>query len=140
MEMIINTVLSQIQPLLDSHQLKHLAISLRAAFNHTSQPSAEGPADILALFLTAKEVEGCSHKTIAYNRSMLERMASEVAKPYAQVTSDDLRAYLTEYEVKRGAGKVTIDNIRRIMSSFFSWLEDEDYVVKSPGGASTASR
>lgn len=140
MEMIINTVLSQMQPLLDGHQLKHLAISLRAAFNHTSQPTAEDPADLLALFLTAKEVEGCSHKTIAYNRSMLERMASEVAKPYVQVTSDDLRAYLTEYEVKRGAGKVTIDNIRRIMSSFFSWPEDEDYVVKSPGGASTASR
>lgn len=59
-------------------------------------------------------------------------MASEVTKPYTQVTSDDLRAYLTEYEANRGAGNVTIDNIRRIMSSFFSWLEYEDYLVRGP--------
>lgn len=59
-------------------------------------------------------------------------MASEVAKPYTQVTIGDLRSYLAAYEAKRGSGKVTIDKIRRIMSSFFSWLEDEDYVVKSP--------
>lgn len=120
------------QPVLDGRQFKKLASTLRVAFCNAKQPPKQDPADLLSLFLTAKEVEGCSPKTIAYYRSTLEHMASEVAKPYTQVTSDDLRAYLTEYEAKRGAGNVTIDNIRRIMSSFFSWLEDEDYVVKSP--------
>lgn len=132
MESIINTVLAQMQPLLDGHQLKQLAASLRAAFENARQPPKEDPADLLALFLTAKEVEGCSPKTIAYYRTTLEHMAKTIAKPCTQVTSDDLRAYLNGYEAERGAGKVTIDNIRRIMSSFFSWLEDEDYVVKSP--------
>lgn len=133
MESIINTVLVQMQPLLNSHQLKQLANSLRAAFsNAEQQPSSKDPDDLLSLFLTAKQVEGCSPKTIAYYRSTLERMTATLAKPYTQVTSDDLRFYLNGYGTKNGAGNVTIDNIRRIMSSFFSWLEDEDYVVKSP--------
>lgn len=59
-------------------------------------------------------------------------MNAALAKPYTQLTTDDLRKYLSNYEVKRGTSKVTIDNIRRIFSSFFSWLEDEDYIVKSP--------
>ena len=59
-------------------------------------------------------------------------MNTTLAKSYTQIESDDLRRYLNDYEVNRGSSKVTIDNIRRIMSSFFSWLEDEDYIVKSP--------
>ena len=59
-------------------------------------------------------------------------MESWLSKPIAHVSSDDLRKYLSEYELERGSSKVTIDNIRRIFSSFFSWLEDEDYIVKSP--------
>ena len=59
-------------------------------------------------------------------------MESWLSKPIAHVSSDDLRQYLSEYELERGSSKVTIDNIRRILSSFFSWLEDEDYIVKSP--------
>lgn len=132
MEAIINTVLSHMQPILDAFQFKQLSASLRAAFNQQKQPQPQDPQDLLALFLTAKEVEGCSPKTIDYYRSTLGRMTTTLGKPYTQVTSDDLRAYLAGYETKRQAGKVTIDNIRRIMSSFFSWLEDEDYVVKSP--------
>ena len=88
--------------------------------------------DLLELFLTAKEVEGCSPKTIAYYEATLQHLESWLSKPIAHVSSDDLRKYLSEYELERGSSKVTIDNIRRIFSSFFSWLEDEDYIVKSP--------
>lgn len=132
MDAIINTVLAQMQPLLNSHQLKQLTISLQAAFSNAKHPSREDPADLLSLFIAAKQVEGCSPKTLAYYRTTLERMSAAIAKPYAQVTSDDLRSYLNDYGAKNGAGNVTIDNIRRIMSSFFSWLENEDYVIKSP--------
>lgn len=59
-------------------------------------------------------------------------MTKALTKPYTRISSDDLREYLNRYENERHAGKVTIDNIRRIMSSFFAWLEDEDYIVKSP--------
>lgn len=128
-ETVINTVLSEMQGLLDPHQLKHLAITLRQALG---AKQAEPGQDLLALFLTAKEVEGCSPKTIAYYEATLRHMNAALVKPYTQVESDDLRRYLNDYETTRGSSKVTIDNIRRIMSSFFSWLEDEDYIVKSP--------
>ncbi|WP_033490757.1 site-specific tyrosine recombinase/integron integrase [Bifidobacterium boum] len=132
METIINAVLAQMQPFLDGFQFKQLAVSLKAAFENAERPPQQDRGDLLELFLTAKEVEGCSPKTIAYYRTTLEHMTATIAKPYTQMTSEDLRDYLNGYGSRHGAGKVTIDNIRRIMSSFFSWLEDEDYVVKSP--------
>lgn len=130
METIINSVLSQMQNMLDPSQLKHLAEVLRVTLLPAQETSA--PQNLLTLFLTAKEVEGCSPKTIAYYESTLQHMTKALAKPYTRISSDDLRGYLNRYENERHAGKVTIDNIRRIMSSFFAWLEDEDYIVKSP--------
>lgn len=130
METAINNVLAQMQSILDASQLKHLAEVLRIAL--LSAQHVPAPRNLLTLFLTAKEVEGCSSKTISYYESTLRHMTDTVAKPYTQMTSDDLREYLNNYENERNAGKVTIDNIRRIMSSFFAWLEDEDYIVKSP--------
>ena len=129
MEAVINTVLAEMQAILEPHQLKRLADTLRQTLG-LRQP--EPSQDLLALFLTAKGVEGCSPKTIEYYEATLRHMDKSLAKPYTQIESDDLRRYLSDYETERGSSKVTIDNIRRIMSSFFSWLEDEDYIVKSP--------
>lgn len=88
--------------------------------------------EMLQAFLSAKRVEGCSDKSIEYYRTTLEFMIKKVNKSVRQVTTEDLRVYLAEYQQKRSAAKVTIDNIRRIFSSFFSWLEDENYIIKSP--------
>lgn len=129
MEAVISTVLAEMQAILEPHQLKRLADTLRQTLG-LRQP--ESSQDLLALFLTAKGVEGCSPKTIEYYEATLRHMDKSLAKPYTQIESDDLRRYLSDYETERGSSKVTIDNIRRIMSSFFSWLEDEDYIVKSP--------
>ena len=128
METTINLVLAQMQPILNCDQLKRLGEALRFALSPRQEPSS----DLLRLFLTAKEVEGCSPRTISYYEGTIRHMAVTIGKPYTQVDSDDLRQYLADYEATRQAGKVTIDNIRRILSSFFSWLEDEDYIVKSP--------
>lgn len=132
MENIINDILNRMQSVLDAFQLKQLASTLRAALMHQPVSGQKDPANLLSLFLTAKRVEGCSDKTIAYYKNTLSLMSKTLAKPYTKITSDDLRSYLSDYEANRSAGKVTIDNIRRIMSSFFAWLEDEDYIVKSP--------
>lgn len=129
MEAVINTVLAEMQAILEPHQLKRLADTLRQTLGLRQLESSQ---DLLALFLTAKGVEGCSPKTIEYYEATLRHMDKSLAKPYTQIESDDLRRYLSDYETERGSSKVTIDNIRRIMSSFFSWLEDEDYIVKSP--------
>jgi len=88
--------------------------------------------EILQAFLAAKRVEGCSEKSIEYYRTTLVSMIKKINKPVKQITTEDLRSYLSEYQQQRKATKVTIDNIRRISSSFFSWLEDENYIIKSP--------
>lgn len=133
METAINAILAQMQPFLDSQQMKQLRYVLHLELiEKAHQQSTELDEKLLPLFLTAKEVEGCSPKTIAYYESTLMQMTRSIPKPYTQIDSNDLRKYLNTYEIERGAGKVTIDNIRRIMSSFFAWLEDEDYIVKSP--------
>lgn len=129
MQISAKEVMAEMQPILNPYQFKRLAEALRRS-EENIKPLDN--IDLLKLFLTAKEVEGCSPKTIAYYEATLERLNLTLAKPYSLITSDDLRRYLNDYEVQRGSSKVTIDNIRRIMSSFFSWLEDEDYIVKSP--------
>lgn len=87
---------------------------------------------LLDCFLSSKRVEGCSEKTITYYQTTTERLLKAVCKPIIDITTDDLRTYLSDYQERNSSSKVTMDNMRRIFSSFFSWLEDEDYIVKSP--------
>ena len=88
--------------------------------------------DLVELFLSAKRIEGCSEKTLKYYNATIQAMLTCVGKGVRHIVTDDVRSYLTEYQEKNQSSKVTIDNIRRILSSFFSWLEDEDYILKSP--------
>lgn len=88
--------------------------------------------DFVELFLSAKRIEGCSEKSLKYYRATITTMLTTLEKPIKHIVTDDIRGYLTEYQEKNKSSKVTIDNIRRILSSFFSWLEDEDYILKSP--------
>lgn len=83
-------------------------------------------------FLSAKQVEGCSERSVNYYSSTLDNLIKNLEKPFNQIETEDLRIYLSEYQKKNNASKQTIDNIRRILSSFFTWLEDEDYILKSP--------
>ncbi|MEE0340479.1 MAG: site-specific tyrosine recombinase/integron integrase [Bacteroidales bacterium] len=87
---------------------------------------------LLEIFLSAKLVEGCSAKTIKYYETTVKQLFKYMPKSVKEYTTDDLRAYLAVFQKKHKSSKVTIDNIRRIFSSFFSWLEDEDFILKSP--------
>lgn len=89
-------------------------------------------ARLTSAFLSAKRIEGCSEKSLTYYRKTIETMSETIGKGITHITTNDLRSYLTDYQAERKSSKVTIDNIRRILSSFFSWLEDEDYILKSP--------
>ena len=136
-EQLITEIQRRMLPYLNNEQLLHLKNTLTntmqevAVTYEASTPTANGK-DALESFLTAKRIEGCSEKTLAYYQKTIEAMLSNIGKTAQQITTDDLRQYLTMYQVQRGSSKVTIDNIRRILSSFFSWLEDEDFIVKSP--------
>ncbi len=83
-------------------------------------------------YIAAKRVEGCSDKTLEYYKATIQNALSIIDKPVKYITTDDLRAYLDNYQRRGNVSKVTIDNIRRVLSSFFSWLENEDYILKSP--------
>lgn len=88
--------------------------------------------NLLQMFLSAKRVEGCSDKTVHYYDSTIRNVLEAVGKEAKQVTTEDIRLYLDRYQLESSVSKVTIDNIRRILSSFFSWLEAEDYIIKNP--------
>ena len=89
-------------------------------------------ANLLKMFISAKDVEGCSSKTLKYYREILEKFIKDIDKAIKDITTDEIRHYLTNYKEERGCSLTSIDNIRRVLSSFFKWLEDEDYILKSP--------
>ncbi len=134
----ITEVLQEMLPYLDNSQMEQLQRVLQHTFWNCSveekqygEPSEQAP-DMVDLFLASKRVEGCSEKTLTYYKATIEASINEIGKQIRHITTEDLRSYLTEYQRKRQSSRVTIDNIRRILSSFFSWLEDEDYILKSP--------
>ncbi|MDR1516448.1 MAG: tyrosine-type recombinase/integrase [Synergistaceae bacterium] len=92
----------------------------------------KAPDRLLDVFIAAKRIEGCSEKSLKYYDSTVRLMLDGVDKTVREISTDDLRSYLADYQKGRGSSKVTIDNMRRIFSSFFRWLEDEDYILKSP--------
>lgn len=85
---------------------------------------------ILNQFLSAKEIEGCSIRTLKYYKDNINKMLNSINKPINEIATEDLRKYLSDYKENADISTVTIDNIRRVMSSFFTWLENEDYIVK----------
>lgn len=110
--------------------LQHSLANYEVTENTNKEKSLE--QDFVEMFLSAKRIEGCSEKSLKYYRATIVTMLAKVEKEVKHIVTNDIRKYLTEYQEKNNSGKVTIDNIRRILSSFFSWLEDEDYILKSP--------
>ncbi len=137
-EEFIMEIMQQMLTYLDSAQIKQLEqVMERVLFRYevceaSGEDDEDDSSDILSKFISAKRVEGCSEKTLKYYQTTIETMMSEMDKNVRHIVTEDLRKYLTEYQTRKGSSKVTIDNIRRILSSFYSWMEDEDYIVKSP--------
>lgn len=89
-------------------------------------------SNLVSVFISAKRIEGCSEKTIGYYKSSIDKLLIAIPKDIHDITTNDIRCYLAKQQDSKNLSKVTIDNLRRIFSSFFSWLEDEDYITKSP--------
>ena len=134
---LITEIQRRMLPYLTNEQLSHLRDVLDYTLHGVLITSEEHPeeqpeTDTTAAFVAAKRIEGCSEKTLTYYQNTIMAMTAEIGKTPQQITTEDLRQYLTNYQAQRQSSRVTIDNIRRILSSFFSWLEDEDYIIKSP--------
>ena len=134
---IMKEIMQQMLPYLDNAQLQKLQEILgHSLYNYEIFGKVAEIEDdsqkLIDAFVYAKRIEGCSEKTLKYYRTTIEALTEVIDKGVCHMQTDDLRAYLTNYQKKHGSSRVTIDNIRRILSSFFSWLEDEDYILKSP--------
>lgn len=129
-------IVLKMMPFLDNGQLMILQETVENVVDGYSVLKTETrdtkALDYLKLFVSAKRVEGCSEKTITYYEKTISSMLIKVDKDANRITTEDLREYLSNYQKENGSSKVTIDNIRRILSSFFSWLEDESYILKNP--------
>ena len=134
---IVSEVVQQMLPFLDNVGVKKLQEVLEHTlfYYEVTASAAEREDDsdeLVSAFLSAKRIEGCSEKTLKYYQTTIEAMCSTVGKSLRRITTEDLRSYLTEYQKRKNLSRVTVDNVRRILSSLFAWLEDEDYILKSP--------
>ena len=136
-EQLIREILCRMLPVLDNEQTALLKEALEKELVGkeivlSEEISEEPEVDYVGLFITSKRIEGCSEKTLTYYETTIRKMHEYIGKRTRNITTEDLRGYLSYYQIDRNASKVTIDNIRRILSSYYAWLEDEDYVLKSP--------
>ena len=136
-EKVIKEIEQKMASILNNEQKEKLKEVLLYTFYNIEVTSikdelVEDTIDYAKMFIAAKRIEGCSERTLNYYETTIKTMVDKLSKKVNSIETEDLRNYLSEYQAKNNCSKVTIDNVRRILSSFFAWLEDEDYIMKSP--------
>lgn len=132
MEEAIKYILVDMDEYLTSNQSQKLQRVLVARLtNQKSTTDNLSNHNYLSMFLNAKKIEGCSDRTLSYYETTIAKLLSNFSEPIRKVTTDEIRGYLANYQTINNCSKVTIDNVRRNISSFFTWLEEEDYIIKS---------
>ena len=133
MEEKVVIILNEMSEYLSISQMKKLQEVILKTFSENEAKKQEiSNHDFLKMFLDAKKIEGCSERTIQYYKVTVEHLLSKIEESVRKITTEEIRAYLADYQKWNNCSNVTIDNIRRNISSFFSWLEEEDYILKSP--------
>lgn len=133
MEDTIKYILVDMDEYLTANQSQKLQRVLTSRLTSQAKSvSSVSNSNYLAMFLNAKKIEGCSERTLSYYKTTVEKLLDRITDPIRKVTTDDIREYLASYQGLNDCSKTTIDNIRRNISSFFTWLEEEDYIIKSP--------
>lgn len=131
MKNIIINIEQRMQEVLNNAQMEYLH-KILIKFLETENKEENSNEKMLEMFLAAKKIEGCSKKSLDYYQSTITNMLIKVGKNFKHISTNDLRDYLSNYQNKSNVSKVTLDNLRRILSSFFSWLEEENFILKSP--------
>ena len=133
MEEKVVKILNEMSEYLSIAQMKKLQeVMLKVCSENEADKVQISNNDFLEMFLDAKKIEGCSERTLQYYKVTVAHLLSQTENSVRKVTTEEIRAYLAEYQKNSNCSNVTIDNIRRNISSFFSWLEEEDYILKSP--------
>lgn len=133
METKIVNIVNEMAEYLDAAQLRMLQeVLLNNLSENVPEKKDISNEKYMEMYLEAKQIEGCSKRTLEYYRNTVKHLISYMDEPIRKVTTESLRAYLVEYQKINNCSKVTVDNVRRNISSFFSWLEEENYILKSP--------
>ena len=133
MEEKIVTVLNEMSEYLSISQMKKLQEVIIKTFAENEAVKKDiSNEDFLRMFLDAKRIEGCSERTIKYYQTTIKHLLSQTTVEVRKLTTEEMREYLSNYQKRNNCSNVTIDNVRRNISSFFSWLDEEDYILKSP--------
>jgi len=133
MEEKVIKIINEMAEYLNVSQMKKLQeVVLRVLSEQEAVKTDTSNEEYLKLFLDAKKIEGCSERTIQYYKTTIDKLLISINTPIRKMSTEEIRHYLVEYQKINGCSKVTVDNVRRNISSFFSWLEEEDYILKSP--------
>ena len=126
-------ILNEMADFLSIAQMKKLQeVLLKNLSSETPQREQTSNETYLKMFIDAKQIEACSERTLQYYKMTVEHLLATLDVPVRKMTTDEIRSYLANYQQRNNCSKVTVDNVRRNISSFFSWLEEEDYILKSP--------
>lgn len=131
MKELIGQIIREVAVFLDNSQIKRLEVVLKEKLGGCNDRK-NGTLNLVKLFVEAKKIEGCSVKTLNYYETSIQHLLAFIGKKPEELTTDDIRKYLYAYREERKTSRITVDNLRRIYSSFFAWLEEEDYILKSP--------
>ena len=133
MEEKLVKILNEMAEYLSISQMKKLQEVLLKNMNESEANKTDTTnLDYLEMFIAAKQIEGCSERTIRYYQTTVEHLLSQTSNSVRKITTEEMRDYLSNYQKRNNCSNVTVDNVRRNISSFFSWLEEEDYTLKSP--------
>lgn len=134
MEETLVSILNEMAEYLSVPQMKKLQETLLKFLGNgeTAQRNTSTNEEYLTMFLNAKKLEGCSERTLSYYQVTVQHFFTVIKTPVRRITTDEVRQYLVDYQKRNNCSKVTVDNVRRNISSFFSWLEEEDCILKSP--------
>ena len=126
-------IINEMAEVLNAAQLKRLQeVLVKHLYQEEALPIDTDNLEYLTMFLNAKKLEGCSERTIQYYKVTIRHFLKLITEPIRKITTEQIRQYLVDYQAINNCSKVTVDNVRRNVSSFFSWLEEEDYILKSP--------
>ena len=133
MEESLVNIINEMAEYLSIPQIKKLQEVLvkHLAHGESAHPCNTSNEEYFTMFLNAKKLEGCSERTVSYYRLTIKHFLSAISTPIRKINTDEIRRYLVDYQARNNCSKITVDNVRRNLSSFFSWLEEEDYILKS---------
>lgn len=87
---------------------------------------------IIKLFMGNKMLENLSDKSIQQYVNATKKLLETLNKNYKDVTTDDIKYYLAQYQLKFKVSPCTLANMKRFISAFFAWCLDEEYITRNP--------